>query len=277
MIEGLTWTLGAAKAPPPSFAPPAVRDPVYAIGPVRGEAKLLRKLVARILRDLPRRPSGVGFASADNVPARRRQPVADLVLLGNLACGGAEGLDVFNCLADIVREPALRLTVLLGPQELRMRRFLAAECDSDGWLRTGGVSLLVHAGVDPRLGSSPLRLRAELAAALGPRRALIEGMPPSIEIGNLLFSHGGGAEERSLEAQEVDDLVMGPAPGERAPRRDGIWTVHAGPLAEPAAHTPGRRSGMVGLCSYPHVAQRLVALRIDTDGGFGFLEVNDVS
>ncbi|MEM6356824.1 MAG: hypothetical protein AAF844_14220 [Pseudomonadota bacterium] len=252
------------------FAPPVVPAPIYAVGPVRGEVTLLRKLVARILRDLPRRPRAGGLLDAAGAPAGRRQPVADLVLLGNLIAGGSSGLDVLDCMAEIAAEPALRLTLLLGPQELHLRRFLAGECDGERWLSEGGISFLVAAGIEPRLDAAPERLRKAVSALLGPRRALLEGMPPSVTIGNVLLSHGGGAADRPLDAQDVEALVFGPSSG-RQPRTDGIWTVHADALrGEPLPD-----AGVIGLCSGAHYSQRLVALRIDADGGLGLLEVRD--
>ncbi|MEL6574839.1 MAG: hypothetical protein AAFQ81_03025 [Pseudomonadota bacterium] len=262
----------AGTLPPPKpFAPPHVPNPVYAIGPVRGEVGLLRQLVARILRDLPRRPSGLGLRDTTGAPVGRRQPVADLVLLGNLAAGGRDGLAVLDCIADIVAEPSLRLTLLRGPQEWRLCRLLAGECDGQDWLREGGISFLTATGIDPRLGGAPPRLRAEIESVLGPRRALLEGMPPSLLIGNMLFSHGGGQAAAPIEDQDAETLVLGAGIGRPPPRADGIWTVHAGPLTD----LGGPRAGVLGLCTGVHYAQRLVALRIDTDGGLGLLEASE--
>ncbi|MEM9764860.1 MAG: hypothetical protein AAF968_20545 [Pseudomonadota bacterium] len=270
-LDGTGTGSAGASPPPKPFAPPEVPNPVYAIGPVRGEVALLRQLVARILRDLPRRPSGRGLRDQAGLPVGRRQPVADLVLLGNLTCGGRDGLAVLDCIAEMVAEPSLRLTLLRGPQEWRLCRLLAGECDGRDWLREGGVAFLAATGIDPRLGGAPARLRAEIEGVLGPRRALLEGMPASLLIGNMLFSHGGGEAVAPVEEQDPETLVLGAGTQWPAPRGDGIWTVHAGPLTDVGAPS----TGVLGLCTGVHYAQRLVALRIDTDGGLGLLEASE--
>ncbi|MEL6766811.1 MAG: hypothetical protein AAFP17_06500 [Pseudomonadota bacterium] len=233
----------------------------------------MRQLVTRILRDLPRRPAGGGLLDPAGAPAGRRQPVADLVLLGNLTGGGGGGLAVFDCIAEIVAEPALRLTLLLGPQELHLRRFLVGACDGQRWLSEGGIAFLVATGIDARLGAAPSRLRGEVAAVLGARRALLDGMPPSLVIGNMVFSHGGGDAAVPIAAQGVDALVLGPASGGPTRRDDGFWTVHAGPLMGLEAGP----TGVIGLCSGAHFAQRLVALRVDIDGCLGLLEATEAA
>ncbi|MEM7497090.1 MAG: hypothetical protein AAGG47_11210 [Pseudomonadota bacterium] len=242
---------------------------VYAIGPVRGQAALLRKLVERILRDVPRRPSEqVGADEGAPSTRSRRAKAADLVFLGDLIGSGSDGLGVLDYLQELAAEPALKVTPVLGSQEYRLCRFLSGQCDGARWLGDGGVAFLVSNGVEPRLGASPFRLRPEVEAVLAHRRALLDAMPPSVTIGDVLFSHGGGAPQVPVKQQTVEDLVLGVGEGPPRRRSDGLWSVHAGPLVEPLEPD----SGSFGLSTGAHYSQRLVALRIDADGGLGLLE-----
>ncbi|MEM8597007.1 MAG: hypothetical protein AAGF76_11115 [Pseudomonadota bacterium] len=258
--------------------PPGIERPLYVVGPVRGEAVLLERMVSRVLTEMARRGAG-----RRRITTGRREPAADLVLIGNHLGGGTDGVAVLDLIREIASEPRLRTTALLGPQEYRVGRFLGGQCDGRRWLRGGGIAFLAACGIAPGRGLDQGVLRAALIEALGPRRAMLDAMAPSARFGNVLVSFSGGDPLLPPAQQSAEVLVLGPEVGRYGRRADGLWSVHAGTLAGDdavpgAEETPDASSSLgpsIGICTGAHFAHRLAALRIEPSGEQAILTVEN--
>jgi len=198
----------------PEVGFPAVAPdrPVYAIGDVHGRGDLLAGMIERILAEAP---------EWDAPP--------DLVVLGDFIDRGEHTLETLELLAEIARLETLRPVYLMGNHESMLLAFLGDPRHGARWMRVGGLATLLSLGIcayETDSEAELARIRDELAEALSPYRAMLEGLALSHRNGNLLFSHAGADPALPPARQRRRTLLWGHPDFERLPREDGVWVVH---------------------------------------------------
>lgn len=174
--------------------PPGIA--VYAIGDVHGELGALRNLIAMIVADARRYPDGTGKL---------------LICLGDYVDRGPDSRGVIELLA--AGPPAgFELRCLRGNHDQAMLDFLATPEKGTDWFQFGASATLDSYGVAGAAGlpgpEQLAALRDNLAERLpDAHRAFLENLEPFIVAGDYAFVHAGIRPDRSIAAQDLQDLL----------------------------------------------------------------------
>lgn len=225
---------------------------VYAIGDIHGRDDLLRELIGRVTDDAAGRD-------------------ATIVFMGDYIDRGENARETLDFLIRFGTEAPGETVFLMGNHEQMLLRFLRDPGTGVGWLRYGGLQTLMSYGVG-HAGSlkdaeSALRLRADLAEALGDHLGFIEGLRVSHRIGNVFFAHAGADPGRAIDDQDVQTLLWGTEAFAAKPRDDGVWVVYGHYVVETAVADQGR----IAVDTGAYFSNRLTAARI-ADGAVTFLQ-----
>ncbi len=172
--------------------------PVYAIGDVHGCYGLLKALLQEISRDAEDREAGA---------------VPMVILLGDYVDRGPESAKVLSALTWLRRSSAVDLRLLEGNHEAMLRLFLDDPVQHAAWLRFGGRETLQSYGVamQDEDAASPAALAVLRDALLdvmpAAHLALLQGLPPYIEIGSYVFVHAGIRPGVAMAEQSRDDML----------------------------------------------------------------------
>ena len=225
---------------------------VYAIGDIHGRDDLLRDLIGRVTDDAAGRD-------------------ATIVFMGDYIDRGEHARETLDFLISFADETPAETVFLMGNHEQMLLRFLRDPGTGAAWLRYGGLQTLMSYGVG-HAGSlkdaeTALRLRAELAEALGDHLGFIEGLRVSHQIGNVFFAHAGADPARAIDDQDVHALLWGTETFAATPRDDGVWVVFGHYIVE----EPVIGEGRIAVDTGAYFSNRLTAARI-ADGAVTFLQ-----
>lgn len=248
MLNGL-FTGGIFRGLGPFQPPPEVDGMLYAVGDLHGRVDLLEAMMARLLDDvvgLPERPA--------NIPK--------LVFVGDVIDRGPDTRAVIEFLMAVRQWPEFETQFVAGNHEMMLLLFLDQPVKGRSWLRHGGYETLLSYGLE-RLGDiddpDDLRRLADgLSDAMGPHRAFIEDMVPSVRDGNVLLTHAGADPDLPVEVQPPRTLAWGCDSFLKKRRRDGVWVVYGHTIMD----APSMRHGRIAIDTGAYVTGCLTALRL---------------
>lgn len=220
---------------------------------MHGRADLVEDILLKIDQDL--------LANPTNDPVR-------LIFVGDYVDRGEQSRQVIERLRALVDEPTLKVTCVKGNHEELLLGFLDAPAENFAWLDHGGLETLASYGVATPLKRRCQRdfvgLAAEFAEKLGDHRAFLEGLPLSIQIGNVFISHAGLDPTQPLRDQPEGALLWGHpdflsqgAPGDTV-------AIHGHWAAETVDVGPNR----IGIDTGAYLSGRLTALGVDRQRGY---------
>lgn len=202
---------------------------LYAIGDIHGRLDLLEDMVARIRRDLARRP----------------HPRPLVIFLGDYVDRGPQTRGVIETLIAL-KASDLPCRFLLGNHDSYVPEYLL---DPEWYDRTyhwladnmGGNATLASYGVRDASATRPTSTRDAFAAAF-PRAHLdfIEGCELMIPVGGYVFVHAGIRPGVPLDAQARDDLIWIREPFLTSTDDFGFKVVHGHTIVPEVQHHPNR-------------------------------------
>lgn len=218
---------------------------IYAIGDVHGRHDLLERLLERVLGD------AAGF---DEVPL--------LVFMGDYIDRGDGSRQTIDLLIRLSRLRGVETVFLMGNHERMLLDFLGKPIRGEAWLRFGGRETLLSYGVQLsgqlRDKATALRVRDDLAEALGPHLEFVEALRLCHREGNLFFAHAGADPRTPLSEQAVQALLWGCPAFDQMPRQDGAWVVHGHTIVD----QPSASRGRIAVDTGAYFSGRLTAARL---------------
>jgi serine/threonine protein phosphatase 1 len=234
--------------PPPAFAPERRR--IYAVGDIHGRADLLAALLSKIEAD----------RSQGDYDGR-----AILVFIGDYVDRGLQSREVIDMLIGLDRsvyEPIF----LMGNHEAAMLNFLDRPSSGRFWLSIGGGETMFSYGApapaadagDSAFAAAAQALRAAMPDA---HHEFLDELKLTARLGDYLFVHAGVRPGRSLEEQDVRDLLLVRDSFLKDNAHLGFTVVH-GHTPEASVHIDARR---IGLDTGAYATGRLSAVRLQND------------
>jgi serine/threonine protein phosphatase 1 len=166
---------------------------IYAVGDVHGRADLLDRVFSRIDADLA--------AYSDCQPVE--------VFLGDYIDRGPSSRAVLECL--VKRSGTREIVCLKGNHETYVFQFLQNPELLADWRQLGGLETLLSYGLKPSMNADTaeqLELAKALAAALPNRhRQFLLSLSPSFTCGDFFFAHAGVKPGVPLTQQREEDLL----------------------------------------------------------------------
>lgn len=172
--------------------PPGQR--VYVIGDIHGRNDLLEELLALIIADAARHPTGI----------------KQLVFLGDYVDRGPDSRGTINTILH-TRPKGFSPVFLMGNHEEAMLEFLRDPVGGASWLQFGGSETLLSYGVSVPPGiPKPTTLR-RIAKAFSEalpedHYEFLKHLQDNYFLGDYMFVHAGIDPERSLSHQRPSDL-----------------------------------------------------------------------
>lgn len=235
------------EAPAPRRRRLKVEDPhpvVYAVGDVHGCLRELTEAESRI--------------ADDPVPADKAKLI---VHLGDYVDRGPDSAGVL----DYLSRPSphgIERVCLCGNHDDLMTAYVRNPAAHGSWLGLGGHATLKSYGITSAQGRMrrPDALREALREAIPAHHlAFIDGLPVSLELGDVLFVHAGVHPARPLEDQTDHDMMWIREPFLSTGPGFPVTVVHGHTPAVDITTGPGR----IGIDTAACVTGRLSVLRVD--------------
>lgn len=224
--------------------PPGSR--AYVVGDIHGRLDLLEELLAKIQRDLARRP------------ARRTH----LVFVGDLIDRGPSSAQVIERLRTY-RHHGVRPMFLLGNHEEVLLRILKGEAELiTKWRSFGGAECLASYGVDPGgiASQSDEEALATVRSAIPAKHVeFLNSFADSCRFGDYLFVHAGIRPGIELGQQRQTDLRWIREPFLFDQTDHGFVVVHGHTICSEVEEFPNR----IGIDTGAYRTGVLTALAID--------------
>lgn len=167
---------------------------VYAIGDIHGRLDLLKRLLDTIEKDI-----------AETSCAEH-----SVIFLGDYIDRGPHSKGVIEHLASLSIKGAT-CRYLMGNHESFMINLMVNGGDVDIWFHNGGWETLASYGIDISPRDSAFdgsRIGATLVEAVPEHhKQFLESLHYSWRIGDIFFAHAGVNPNRSIEDQQIKDLI----------------------------------------------------------------------